>query len=97
MLEHVLVDGLVVINQFRSRPATQPACRQPPVTGTPLARFDDVGRADAQAFRNVPRAFVISRQHAISEILRVGLPPPPSHRCLRSLPETHESQHTPVP
>ena len=62
-----------------------------------LTRLDDVRHADIEPFGHLPRALVVPSQHAVSQILRVGLSTPPRHHRLRSFPEPDNSHHTAVP
>lgn len=62
-----------------------------------LTRLDDVRHADIEPFGHLPRALVIPSQHAVSQILRVGLSTPPRHHRLRSFPEPDDLHHTAVP
>jgi hypothetical protein len=61
----------------------------------PLPRLDHIGDADPEARRYRPRT-ARNGQHAVAQILRIGLSPPPRHLPLRSpptrgLPESDES------
>ena len=93
----MLFNRCVVIGQLGLTTAALPTRCQPPLTVAPLAGFDHIRRAHAEAFRHLPRALVITRQHSISDILRIGLPTPPRHRRLQQMPELDESQQAPVP
>ena len=56
----------------------------------------NIGRTDAKPRGHDPNRITGHRQHPIAQVLPLSLPPPPAHRCLRSMPDAPESQNPPV-
>jgi hypothetical protein len=70
--------------------------RRRPGAGQPLPRFDDIRHTDTEPAGHCSGA-TLRGKHPVTQILRVSLSTPPTHRDLRRLPEAYESQIRAVP
>jgi hypothetical protein len=70
MLAHMPLDRSLMLGQFPARPTASSTRGQPSVAVAPLPRLDHVRDTDPQALTHRPRAFVISGQNPVSQILR---------------------------
>lgn len=88
---HALQQRAVQMHQLaRYTRLLRPRCHCPG-DGQPPPGLDHIRGADPEPFRRLARRQGVSREHAISQVLRVGLTPAPGHRRLPHQPAGYES------